>query len=77
MSRRYLFFPLLLSTLFPVTLTSASSLIHRIRERSAQIWLTQIVCVLLFMELSTPSFINEYNIRPNRFNQSQIQPTSA
>jgi len=61
-----LFIPLLLSTLFPITLTSATSPIGRIRERSAQVWLTLIVCVLLFMELSTPSFINEYNIRPNR-----------
>jgi len=31
-----------------------------------KIWLTSITCLFIFMELATPSFVQEYNIRPNR-----------
>lgn len=35
-------------------------------SRITQVWLTLITMFLVFMELATPSFIQEYNIRPNR-----------
>lgn len=31
-----------------------------------RVWLTTVTCLLIFMELATPSFIGEYNVRPNR-----------
>jgi len=37
-----------------------------IAKRVIQIWLTLIAVLFVFMELATPSFIQEYNIRPNR-----------
>lgn len=61
-----LFFPLLTSTVFPISINSNASLFNRIRFRTAQVWLTLIIFTLLFMELTTPSFINEYYTRPNR-----------
>jgi len=35
-------------------------------SRLIQVWLTLITIFFVFMELATPSFIQEYNIRPNR-----------
>ena len=32
----------------------------------ARVWLVLVAVGLLYMELATPSFINEYNLRPNR-----------
>jgi phosphoglycerol transferase MdoB-like AlkP superfamily enzyme len=35
-------------------------------KRIIQVWLTLIAVSFVFMELATPSFIQEYNVRPNR-----------
>lgn len=35
-------------------------------NRLTRIWLTLLTCLFIFMELATPSFVQEYNIRPNR-----------
>lgn len=31
-----------------------------------RVWLTLVICVLVFMELATPDFMTEYGLRPNR-----------
>ncbi len=38
----------------------------RIWSAVLRVWLTLVICVLAFMELSTPSFMSEYGLRPNR-----------
>jgi len=56
-----LFVPILISILL-----SGPARLLALWNRIVQIWLTLLVYFILFMELATPSFINEYNIRPNR-----------
>jgi len=56
-----LFIPLVYSSL-----VSVNQIKIPLGNRITQIWLTLIACCFVFLELATPSFIQEYNIRPNR-----------
>jgi len=58
------FFVLLPTLLAP--LLSLSSLVKKYWEPTLAVWLTGSLILLVFMELSTPSFINEYDTRPDR-----------
>lgn len=40
--------------------------IRRIWHRIQSIWLTAYAALIVFMELATPSFVNQYGVRPNR-----------
>ncbi|MCW8888669.1 MAG: LTA synthase family protein, partial [Gammaproteobacteria bacterium] len=56
-----LFFPTLLAPLFSLTTVT-----KRYWEPVLAVWLSVMLLLLIFMELSTPSFINEYDTRPDR-----------
>jgi len=56
-----LFLPILLSFLIP-----NKGSVRIIWDRFVRLWLTICAYTLVFMELATPSFIIEYNVRPNR-----------
>ncbi|MCW8824807.1 MAG: LTA synthase family protein [Gammaproteobacteria bacterium] len=56
-----LFFPTLLAPLFSLT-----NVTKRYWEPLLAVWLSAMLLLLIFMELSTPSFINEYDTRPDR-----------
>ena len=43
-----------------------SGWIGRAWKRFLRLWLTLVTCVLAFLELSTPDFMEEYGLRPNR-----------
>jgi len=58
-------FIVLLPTLL-APLLSLSPLTKRYWEPALAIWLSAFIILLVFMELSTPSFINEYDTRPDR-----------
>jgi phosphoglycerol transferase MdoB-like AlkP superfamily enzyme len=53
--------PTLISLLLP-----SSNKIHRIWHRVLQVWLTGYAVFIVFMEVATPSFIDQFDIRPNR-----------
>jgi len=57
-----LFVPVLLS----VFATDKHGYYNRFTGRLLQIWFTLSTVLLVFIELATPSFIQEYNLRPNR-----------
>ena len=56
-----LFVPIILSFFIP-----NKQFAHLIWDRFVQVWLTICAYILVFMEFATPSFILEYNVRPNR-----------
>lgn len=58
-------FMVLLPTLL-APLLSLSTRIRRYWDPVLALWLTGGIILLVFMELSTPSFINEYDTRPDR-----------
>jgi phosphoglycerol transferase MdoB-like AlkP superfamily enzyme len=55
------FMPTLISLLLP-----SSKNICRIWHRVLPVWLTGYAVLIVFMEVATPSFIDQYDIRPNR-----------
>ena len=58
-------FLVLLPTLL-APLLSLSALVRKYWEPVLAVWLAGSLTLLVFMELSTPSFINEYDTRPDR-----------
>ncbi|SBS32083.1 Lipoteichoic acid synthase 2 [Marinomonas spartinae] len=54
-----------LPALFAV-LVSGIPYINRVWDIACRIWLSAAFVFCVFMEASTPAFINEYNLRPNR-----------
>jgi phosphoglycerol transferase MdoB-like AlkP superfamily enzyme len=55
------FLPTLISLLLP----SSKNILH-IWHRVLPVWLTGYAVLFVFMEVATPSFIDQYDIRPNR-----------
>ena len=55
--------------ILPVLITALCSGLKPLRKLTywlSRLWLTLTFCFIFFMEISTPSFIMEYDLRPNR-----------
>jgi phosphoglycerol transferase MdoB-like AlkP superfamily enzyme len=59
---------LFLISLLPLLLAPilATQRLFNIWQKFSYVWVMAAIVLLVFLEVSTPGFINEYDVRPNR-----------